>query len=109
MAQQGKTLTDATTPDTSAQEAFEDGMALALWIHSEVHPQLKRWNKSGDKRVKLMAAVISDLVYDAEIRRDWDYLQHMYDVWRKNEADTPGDTGTVVDAAIVDDDAKPGF
>jgi enamine deaminase RidA (YjgF/YER057c/UK114 family) len=108
MAQQGnKTPDPATTGEVVHQAAFEDGMALALWIHGDVHPQLKRWNKSGDRRVKLMAAVISDLVYDAEIRRDWPALQHMYDVWRKNEGDQKPPDDTVVEATIVGDDDAP--
>jgi hypothetical protein len=100
--QDGKTIDPTTTAQVEVAGAFEDGMALALWLHSEVHPQLKRWGKSGDKRVKLMAAVISDLVSDAYVRQDWGYLNHMYDVWKKNEAVDPG---TVVVVSIEDDEA----
>jgi hypothetical protein len=100
MAQQDKSTTDATvSAQIGAANAFEDGMALALWLHEDVNPQLKKWGKSHDRRVQLMAAVISDLVADAYNRQDWAGLNHMYDVWRKNDGP--------VEAEIVDD--EPGF
>jgi hypothetical protein len=77
----------------NTNQPFEDGMALAMWLHTEVRPQFKRWGKSGDKRVRLMATVLSKFIEDAYTNQDWAFLGEMHTAWldASAKAETDGD------------------
>lgn len=85
------------TATGNQQGTFEDGLALAMWLEAEVRPQLRKWAKSYDKRVKLMAAMLSDLVESRYAARDWEFLDGLHKSWAECEAKARSDDGSTAE------------
>jgi hypothetical protein len=72
-----------TTPGTGT--GFESGVQLGVWLESEVRPLLKRWGRSGDKRVYLSARILSAQIEAAASKQDWAALAELRETWRDAE------------------------
>jgi len=72
------------------QATLADGMAMGVWLEREVRPALKRWARSGDKRVRMLSGMFRDLIESRVESGDTAFLSELFDSWEKHNV--PGDT-----------------
>lgn len=80
-----------TTDQDAAADPRQTGMDLGLWIEAKARPQLRRWGRSGDDRVKLLAGVLTDLLETAVSAGDLDALHALHTAWTTQAAKIAAD------------------
>jgi len=77
------------TADTGdlMDQALQTGVELGAWLATEVRPQLARWKKSGDRRVRIQALLLSGIVEAKVKESDWAFLADLRDRWTLHAAD----------------------
>jgi hypothetical protein len=84
------------------EQAFADGIELGMWLESAARPALKRWTRSADKRVYLLAGVLSTLIEDRYTARDWPFLDRLRATWQKLAAEVDEDDGEATASELPD-------
>ncbi len=72
---------EVTRAEIGQYAHFEDGALLGIWLAEEVKPQLRKWSKSGDQRVRLLAVTIHGFVEGRIVEQDWPMLCELKRAW----------------------------